>query len=77
MKRYDKYKDSGVQWIGDIPSHWEMVKLKYDFFIYPGATPKTEITDFWDGDIIWVTPADYKSEDKFIIEGQRRITKKG
>ena len=28
MKRYDTYKDSGVQWLGEIPGHWECVKLK-------------------------------------------------
>jgi len=28
MKRYDTYKDSGVEWIGEIPSHWELVKYK-------------------------------------------------
>ena len=71
MKRYESYKDSGVQWIGEIPSHWGMVKLKYDFSIYAGATPKTEIADYWDGNIVWITPADYKSEDKFISQGQR------
>ncbi|MDC1245119.1 restriction endonuclease subunit S, partial [Crocinitomicaceae bacterium] len=27
MKRYDSYKDSGVEWIGDIPSHWGIGKL--------------------------------------------------
>ena len=77
MKRYESYKDSGVQWIGEIPSHWGMVKLKYDFSIYAGATPKTEIADYWDGNIVWITPADYKSEDKFISQGQRSISKKG
>ncbi|WP_051220411.1 restriction endonuclease subunit S [Prevotella sp. AGR2160] len=29
MKRYDSYKDSGVKWIGEIPSHWDAIKLKY------------------------------------------------
>lgn len=29
MKRYTTYKDSGVKWIGEIPSHWTTVKLKY------------------------------------------------
>jgi type I restriction enzyme S subunit len=29
MKRYAKYKDSGVEWIGEIPEGWEMKKLKY------------------------------------------------
>lgn len=31
MKRYDTYKDSGVQWLGEIPGHWEMRKMKYIF----------------------------------------------
>lgn len=27
-QRYQEYKDSGVQWLGEIPGHWEKVKLK-------------------------------------------------
>lgn len=27
--RYDKYKDSGIAWIGEIPEHWEIIKIKY------------------------------------------------
>ena len=27
LKRYDKYKDSGIEWIGKIPQHWEICKL--------------------------------------------------
>ena len=27
MKRYDSYKDSGVKWLGEIPSHWEVKRL--------------------------------------------------
>jgi len=29
MRRYDSYKDSGVKWLGEIPRHWDCVKLKY------------------------------------------------
>ena len=29
MKRYNEYKDSGVQWLGEIPSHWDMLALKH------------------------------------------------
>lgn len=29
MERYNEYKDSGVQWLGEIPEHWEMKRLKY------------------------------------------------
>jgi probable type I restriction-modification system len=31
MKRYDKYKESGISWIGEIPEHWEVRKIKYVF----------------------------------------------
>ncbi len=31
MERYDSYKDSGVKWLGEIPSHWEVIKNKYLF----------------------------------------------
>jgi len=30
MKKYPSYKNSGVEWIGEIPSHWDVSKLKYD-----------------------------------------------
>jgi len=29
MIKYEKYKDSGVEWIGEIPEHWGTKKLKY------------------------------------------------
>ena len=29
MEKYDSYKFSGIDWIGEIPTHWETVKLKY------------------------------------------------
>ena len=35
MNRYPKYKESGVEWIGEIPKHWEIKKLKYVAKILP------------------------------------------
>lgn len=31
MERYSEYKDSGIQWLGEIPSHWSLRKMKYVF----------------------------------------------
>jgi len=28
MERYNEYKDSGVQWLGEIPGHWKTVRVK-------------------------------------------------
>lgn len=44
--RYPEYKDSGVPWLGDIPSHWQAPPLKYYFDVQLGKMlqPKS-ITD--------------------------------
>ena len=41
MQRYDKYKDSGVEWLGEIPEKWEVKKLKHLVLkVGSGVTPK-------------------------------------
>lgn len=70
-------KDSGVEWIGMIPEGWRMIATKYLFDIESGATPKSENADFFDGNIPWITPADYKTEDIFVSGGRRNISKLG
>lgn len=42
MKKYDSYKDSGVEWIGEIPSHWDISKLKFVCKIFNGDSLKDE-----------------------------------
>ncbi|MCF6466613.1 restriction endonuclease subunit S [Clostridium sp. Cult2] len=41
-RRYERYKDSGVEWIGEIPEHWEVKKLKHISNITMGQSPKSE-----------------------------------
>ncbi|MBN2743973.1 MAG: restriction endonuclease subunit S [Marinilabiliaceae bacterium] len=41
MMKYDKYKDSGIEWIGDIPEHWEVKRLKYIGYLYGGLAGKS------------------------------------
>jgi type I restriction enzyme, S subunit len=59
MKTYDSYKDSDVQWIGEIPEHWKIVKIKY--------MPSNKPLSFIDGD--WI-----ESKDIIFDEGIRYIT---
>ena len=40
MNRYPQYKESGVEWIGEIPKHWEIKKLKYVAKILPSNVDK-------------------------------------
>lgn len=41
MKKYDSYKDSGIEWIGDIPSSWKVKKLKFIGNLYSGLSGKS------------------------------------
>lgn len=45
MKPYEKYKDSGVPWIGEIPEGWEVRKLKYFAKIKNGQDYKKVVVD--------------------------------
>ncbi|MDD2300105.1 MAG: restriction endonuclease subunit S [Fermentimonas sp.] len=40
MKKYDSYKDSGIEWIGEIPSHWEVNRIKFYLNYQKGKNPK-------------------------------------
>lgn len=40
MKKYDSYKDSGIEWIGEIPEHWEVSRIKYYLDYQKGKNPK-------------------------------------
>jgi len=42
MKTYDSYKDSGIQWIGEIPEDWEIKKMKYCADLINGYSFKPE-----------------------------------
>lgn len=49
MKPYEKYKDSGVEWIGKVPEHWEVKRLKWIGFFRSGEGITSEMI-FPEGD---------------------------
>lgn len=70
-------KDSGIEWLGKIPMSWNVMATKNLFRIVSGSTPKSDNIDFWDGDIIWITPSDFSTEDVFVYHGKRNISLQG
>lgn len=78
FQRYSEYKDSGVEWLGQIPEHWDAKALKRGFRVVNGSTPKSGEPENWDGDIPWFTPDDLgKNIGKVLDEPARYITRKG
>lgn len=70
-------KDSGISWINEIPENWNIEPIKYNYSLIAGATPESTNVDFWDGNIKWITPADFKTKDIFVTGGSRNLTIEG
>ncbi|MEQ3680871.1 restriction endonuclease subunit S [Alcanivorax sp.] len=68
-------KNSGVDWLGEIPSHWRYKRLKFLVSVLGGGTPNTSKPEYWNGDIPWVSPKDMKHD--FINTTEDYLTEKG
>lgn len=71
---YPAYKDSGVEWLGAIPVHWETWKVTHGFrYIGSGTTPKSDNDAYYGGDVPWVTTSELRENqiDKTI----KKLTK--
>lgn len=68
-------KDSGVEWLGEVPEHWELVPLKYLCKFSGGGTPTKDNLSYWQGGTVpWVSPKDMKTF--WISETQDYVTSK-
>jgi len=62
--------------IGEIPEDWEVIRLKdITQKFYNGGTPDTKIKEYWDGNIPWVTGADFEGQK--IKQFRRYISDEG
>jgi len=77
-KPYPEYKHSGIEWLGEIPAHWDVMRVKRLFHVVNGSTPVSSVPEYWDGDIVWVTPDDLgRLTSDTIVQGSRNISKVG
>ncbi|WP_291104647.1 MULTISPECIES: restriction endonuclease subunit S [unclassified Dysgonomonas] len=70
-----KMKDSGIDWLGEIPEHWELKRLKNIARVQTGRTPKIQssMVDFFEnGQINWFTPADFERNNE-LVESKRKL----
>ncbi len=77
-KSYPEYKDSGVEWIGEVPVDWETIKLKRIFTIYNGSTPNSGVEQYWNGNMLWATPDDLgQLQGQYLYNTRKSITREG
>jgi len=61
-----------------VPNGWKECKLEEVAKIVGGGTPKTDVDEYWNGDIPWITPKDLSNfNGRYISKGERNISEKG
>lgn len=58
LPRYAKYKDSEVEWLGDVPAHWNFTRPKHICTFTTGWTPPTGDSSAYEGDNLWANISD-------------------
>src|SRR5437660_8954046 len=58
FRAYLKYKDSGTEWLGEIPAHWQVMPVKRVLEFSTGWTPPTGEQRFYGGDHLWANISD-------------------
>lgn len=75
MKKYKTYKNSKIEWFGEIPEHWELKILKREFKFSTGFTPPSGRSEYYEnGNNTWVTISDMKN--KYVHNSRTKITAK-
>ncbi len=70
-------KDSGVDWIGEIPVGWEVKPIKYIFeTVGSGTTPKSDNELFYDGELNWIQSGDLYQTDE-VVQTSKTLTELG
>lgn len=70
-------KDSGVEWLGEIPAHWEAIAIKRLCLVKRGASPRP-IDDpaYFDdeGEYAWVRIADVSASGRYLTQTTQRLS---
>lgn len=80
MKTYESYKESGVNWIGEIPENWQIKKMKWTTSIKRGASPRpiADLKYFDDnGEFSWVRIADVSASERYLLETKEKLSELG
>lgn len=74
LKPYSDYKDSGVEWLGEVPRHWDIWKVSHAFrSIGSGTTPPSDESEWYDGgEICWITTGELR--ESVIFDTEKKVT---
>ena len=63
--------------IGEIPEEWDIKPIPAIAQIISGGTPQTTNTDYWNGEIPWLSVVDFNNQNKHVYVTEKSITEEG
>ena len=60
-----------------IPKGWKMTTLGEAAEIIGGGTPKTDVAEYWNGEIPWLSVVDFNDNNRWVYKTDKTITQKG
>lgn len=78
-ERYTAYKDSGVEWLGDVPAHWTEVRIKDLAFLERGKFTHRPRNDpqMYDGPHPFIQTGDVARANKYVTTYKQSLSDKG
>ncbi len=80
LNRNAPMKDSGVEWLGEIPAHWEVLKIKRIAHVRRGASPRPiDDPKYFDdeGEYSWVRIGDVTASERYLESTTQRLSELG
>jgi len=80
MRRYSTYKDTGIDWIGEIPKTWEIMPMKRFTQVKRGASPRPiDDPKYFDenGEFGWVRIADVTASERYLERTTQKLSELG
>ncbi|MDH0694473.1 restriction endonuclease subunit S [Acinetobacter pittii] len=79
-QKYAEYKDSGVEWLEDVPREWDIIKIKHLSTVKRGASPRPiDDPKYFDdnGEYAWVRIADVSASDMYLLNTTQTMSDLG
>ena len=79
-RAYAEYKDSGVEWLEEVPREWDIIKIKHLSTVKRGASPRPiDDPKYFDdnGEYAWVRIADVSASDMYLLNTTQTMSDLG
>lgn len=78
---YPTYKSTGVDWLGEVPEHWDVKAIKWESPVFRGASPRPIDDPIYfdddDGEYAWVRISDVTASGMYLEVTEQKLSKLG